>query len=63
MARKILTLVYDEIKHQTKMSYFVVFGNDAVWLPKNQVEIDEKTKTLEAPLWLVLEKEIEDYEY
>jgi hypothetical protein len=63
MANKIITLVYDQIMHVSEKAFFISFGDESVWLPKSQIEIDEKTKTLEIPWWLAVEKEIEDYEY
>lgn len=62
--QEIITLVYDSFKITTAMAHLVIFGDDQVWLPKSQVtNIDEKTKTLEIPLWLAIEKELEDFEY
>lgn len=61
--QKIITLVYDEIKRPTDLACLFVFGDKEAWLPRSQIDIDGKTKTVEVPLWLVEEKELEDYEY
>lgn len=58
-----ITLVFDKIQAMTPKAILFVFGDDEEWLPRSQIDIDEKTKTLEIPLWLAEEKEIEDYEY
>ena len=62
--REIITLVWDKIEAMTPLTILFTFGDDDVWIPKSQItDLDEKTKTLEIPLWLAEEKEIEDYEY
>ena len=62
--REIIILVWDKIEAMTPLAILFTFGDDDVWLPRSQItDIDEKTKTLEIPLWLAEEKEIEDYEY
>lgn len=62
MANKTIILVYDEIKHTSEKAFFISFGDENIWLPKSQIEIDKEAKTLEIPLWLAVEKELEDYE-
>jgi hypothetical protein len=59
--RKII-LKYDDFTTPTSKAFLVVFDNISVWLPQSLTEIDESSKTLEIPLWLAIEKEIEDYE-
>lgn len=62
--RETITLVWDKIEAITPLAILFIFGDDDVWLPKSQItDIDEKTKTLDLPLWLAEEKEIVDYEY
>jgi hypothetical protein len=51
----------DEDK-ETKHAYFIVFeeGFDGVscFVPKSQVEIDERRKVVTMPTWLAQEKEL-----
>lgn len=62
--QEMITLVWDKLTYSTDKAHLFTFGEEEVWLPKSQItDIDEKTKTLEIPLWLAEEKEIEDYEY
>jgi len=60
-----ITIVYDRIKHVPgKRAILFFFDEDSVWIPKSQItDIDEEANTVEIPLWLAEEKEIEDYEY
>jgi hypothetical protein len=61
---EIITLVWDKIETMTPKAILFTFGDDDVWLPRSQItDLDEKTRTLEIPLWLAEEKEIESYEY
>ncbi len=60
---KKITLIYDEIKHETDDAYLLVFGDMTCWLPKSQVAIYFRgDNEIEIPLWLAEEKEIEAYE-
>jgi len=59
-----ITVVYDWIDHTTDKAILFFFGDDEIWLPKSQItDLDEVANTVEIPLWLAEEKEIEDYEY
>lgn len=56
---------YDRIDgdRETKHAIYVVIQDDvmdtiAVWLPKSQVEVDEKRKVITMPEWLAEEKEL-----
>lgn len=58
-----IILTWDKIKATTPLAVLFVFGDDVVWIPKSQMtDLDQEDKTLEIPLWLAEEKEIEDYE-
>lgn len=61
--REMITLTYDDFVTPTSKAFLVTFGDEKVWLPQSLTEIDESNNTLEIPLWLAEEKEIEDYEY
>jgi tRNA(Leu) C34 or U34 (ribose-2'-O)-methylase TrmL len=59
-----ITLVYDDIKPtRSTLADLFIFGDEEVWLPKSQITVDEESQTLDIPLWLAEEKEIEGYEY
>ncbi|MCK4821700.1 hypothetical protein KA005_38395 [bacterium] len=59
-----IILTWDKIKATTSLAVLFVFGDDVVWIPKSQItDLDQENKTLEIPLWLAEEKEIENYEY
>ncbi len=63
MTNQRITLVWDKMGITTPLAILFVFGDNDVWLPKSQIsDLDEKTNTLEIPLWLAEENEIEDYE-
>ena len=55
---------YDHIddEKETKHAIYVViekgFNEVAVWLPKSQVEVDERKKIITMPSWLAIEKEL-----
>jgi len=63
------TVIADVIKHETEYAILCVFGDDEVWLPKSQIEIDggndgwlgEVDVEITLPRWLLEEKEMEDY--
>ena len=57
-----IVLTYDFIEHETKSAYLIVFGETEVWLPKSLSILDTKNVTIEVPLWLAEDKEIEMYE-
>ena len=58
-----IILTWDKIQATTPLAVLFVFGDDDVWIPKSQIkDLDQEDKTLEIPLWLAEEKEIEDYE-
>lgn len=60
--REMITLTYDNFIAPTARAFLVTFGDEKVWLPQSLTEIDESNNTLEIPLWLAVEKNIEDYE-
>lgn len=56
---------YDRIDEgkETKHAIYVVIQDDvmdtiAVWLPKSQIEVDEKRKVITLPEWLATEKDL-----
>jgi len=56
---------YDRIDEdkETKHAIYVVIQDDvmdtiAVWLPKSEIEVDEKNKVITMPEWLATEKEL-----
>lgn len=56
---------YDRIDEdkETKHAIYVVIQDDvmdtiAVWLPKSQIEVDEKRKVITMPSWLAEEKDL-----
>jgi len=57
-----IILVYDFIEHETESAYLVVFEEAEVWIPKSLSILDTKNETIEVPLWLAEDKEIEIYE-
>ena len=52
---------YDKKEHETDKAWLFIFEDKKVWLPKSQCELDELNKIINVPVWLVEEKEIEDY--
>lgn len=60
--QEMITLTYDNFITPTAKAFLVTFGDEKVWLPQSLTEICESDNTLEIPLWLAEEKEIEDYE-
>ena len=60
--RETIILAYDDFITPTSKAFLVTFGDEKVWLPQSLTEIDESNNTLEIPLWLAEEKEIESYE-
>lgn len=57
---------YDRIDEdkETKHAIYVVIQDDvmdtiAVWLPKSQIEVDEKRKIITMPEWLAEEKNLD----
>lgn len=61
--QEMITLLWDRIEHETDDAILFAFGDEEVWLPKSQIDVDEEEGMLDIPLWLAEEKEIESYEY
>jgi hypothetical protein len=62
---EIITLNYNRIidSKETPKAYCVVFGDEAVWLPKSQVEdIRETANEIDLPRWLAEAKGLEGYQ-
>lgn len=58
-----IILTYDFVEHETKDAYLLSFGDEPnVWVPKSLSVLNAKNETIEVPLWLAIEKEIEMYE-
>ena len=50
-----------EIKKETKMAFLVSDGDEEVWLPKSQIELDQDggegdTVIINMPEWLAMDK-------
>lgn len=61
--QKNIILTYDFVEHKTDDGYWVSFGDEpSVWVPKSLSVLNAKNETIEVPLWLAIEKEIEMYE-
>lgn len=61
---EIATLSFEYVKVSTDDAWLVVFDEeteDEAWLPKSRCDLDIETKKVQAPAWLVEEKEIEAY--
>ena len=58
-----IILTYDFVEHETKDAYLLSFDDEPnVWIPKSLSILNSKDETIEIPLWLAIEKEIEIYE-
>ena len=59
-----MEITYDKIIRETPKAYLVLFGDEWIWLPKSKIEIRELTheKYITLPMWLAVEKGLEDYE-
>lgn len=60
----LVTLNYDRLMddRETKLSWFFVFDGHGVYLPKQFVEdIRETVKEVDAPQWLVEDRDLEDF--
>lgn len=44
--------------HETENAYLFDFGDDEHWLPKSQVDYDEKTLIVKIPEWLAIDKKL-----
>jgi len=53
------TYYYDELLTQTDAAWLLRFDNEQIWLPKSQCDIDERTKEIDIPEWLAIEKGLE----
>ncbi len=59
----VITLSYDEIKHETEQAYLIDFGDEEVWVPKSIVEdINDNIKGVDLPMWFIENNELEGYE-
>lgn len=47
-----------EVRHETDKAFLFFDGAREVWLPKSQVEWDEKGAIMTMPEWLAVEKEL-----
>ena len=45
-----------EIRGGTEKAHMFFDGEVTVWLPMSQCEYDDKTKTMQMPEWLAMEK-------
>ena len=57
-----IVLAYDFIEYETGQSQLFNFDGTKVWFPKQLSLIDHKNNTVEVPLWIAKEKEVEMYE-
>ena len=52
---------YTEILQETAAAYLFDIDGDGkrqVWIPKSQIELDEKNKNFNIPAWLAVEKQL-----
>ena len=59
---EMIILLYDSVEDIDKNEYLVVFSKIKVRLPKSITILDTMRDTVEIPLWLAVDKEIEIYE-
>ena len=57
-----IILLYDSVEDISKNEYLVVFSKMKVRLPKSISVLDTMRDTVEIPLWLAVDREIEMYE-
>ena len=64
MGNGIITIDFEEIKHETDLAWLLLLdGSDPfdpvqVWLPRSQCEIDEELGVAYVPEWLAIEKDL-----
>jgi hypothetical protein len=65
---ELVDLGFSSVETETADAWLIVFevgtrGKKDVeaWMPKSQCEIDEKSRTIAVPLWLVEKKGLEAY--
>jgi len=51
-----MEIPFDEIVTETDAAWLLDVGDDKIWLPKSQCDIDEDDNTIEVPEWLAIEK-------
>jgi hypothetical protein len=51
----------DNLEGETDKAYLLTIGNDEYWFPKSQCQLDKKSLELTLPLWLIEEKQLEDF--
>ena len=59
---EMIILLYDSVEDIGKNEYLVVFNKMKVRLPKSIAVLDTMRDTVEIPLWLAVDREIEIYE-
>ena len=59
---EMIILLYDSVEDIGKNEYLVVFNKMKVRLPKSIAILDTTRNTVEIPLWLAIDREIEMYE-
>lgn len=45
-----------ELRGETEKAYRMYDGKTTEWIPKSQCEWDEKSKTMQMPEWLAMDK-------
>lgn len=65
MSRELVEVYYDEENEdrETDLAWLFVIGDDEVWIPKSQIEKEERGRlgdgTVWIPEWLAIEKGLE----
>lgn len=52
---------YDSLVRETDKAFLIRFGDDDVWFPKSQVDLDHVAREITVPDWLAEKKGIEFY--
>lgn len=58
---KTVNIKYNEFIKSCKNSWLVKIDNQQCYFPYSLCELDEISGVILCPLWLVIEKELEDY--
>jgi hypothetical protein len=58
---KKVNIKYDEFLKSCENAWLVKIDNQQCYFPYSLCELDEISKVILCPLWLVIKKELEDY--
>jgi hypothetical protein len=51
-----MEFTFDEIIKETPDAWLLDMGDEKVWFPKSQCELDEDEQIIDVPEWLAIEK-------